>query len=133
MIDYFHVLDLTVSKWVKDFMKQKFNEWFTTQLRNELESGKELENITINFLLSTMKPLQCNQSVKFITRKKTILAGWRASGISAAVANGLIGFFIDPFIEIDPFEQTIEISMTPIIIFISFLILIILLSLLLLN
>ena len=28
-----------------------------TQLRNELESGKELENITIKFLLSTMKPL----------------------------------------------------------------------------
>ena len=53
--DYFQVLDL--NKWMKDFMKQKFNEWFATQLRNELESGKELENITIKFLLSTMKPL----------------------------------------------------------------------------
>ena len=55
--DYFQILDLTVNKWVKDFMKQKFNEWFTTKLRNELESGKELENITIKFLLLTMKPL----------------------------------------------------------------------------
>ena len=43
MTDYFQVLDLTVNKWVKDFMKQKFNPWFATQLRNELESGKELE------------------------------------------------------------------------------------------
>ena len=57
MTDYFQVLDLTVSKWVRDFMKQKFNKWFATQLRNELESGKELENITIKSLLSTMKPL----------------------------------------------------------------------------
>ena len=57
MTDYFQVLDLTVNKWVEDFMKQKFNEWFATQLGNKLESGKELENITIKFLLSTMKPL----------------------------------------------------------------------------
>ena len=38
-------------------MKQKFNEWFATQLRIELESGKELEDITIKFLLSTVKLL----------------------------------------------------------------------------
>ena len=43
MTNCFQVLDLTVNKWVKDFMKQKFNQWFTTQLRNKLESGKELE------------------------------------------------------------------------------------------
>ena len=55
MSDYFQVLDLTVNKWVKDFIKPKFNKWFATQLRNELESGKELENITIKFILSTMK------------------------------------------------------------------------------
>ena len=55
--DYFQVLDLTVNKWVKDFIIEKFNDWFATQLRNGLESGKELENITIKFLLSTMKPL----------------------------------------------------------------------------
>ena len=42
MINYFQVLDLTVNKWVRDFMKQKFKECFATQLRNELESGKEL-------------------------------------------------------------------------------------------
>ena len=30
MTDYFQVLDLTVNKWVKDYMKQQFNEWFPT-------------------------------------------------------------------------------------------------------
>ena len=34
MTDYFQVLDLTVNKWVKNVMKQKFNEWFAIQLRN---------------------------------------------------------------------------------------------------
>ena len=57
MTDYFQVLDLTLNKWVKAFTKQKFNRWFAAQSRNESESGKELENVTIKFLLSTMKPL----------------------------------------------------------------------------
>ena len=47
--------------------------------------------------------------------KEIILGGWRASGISAAVKDGLIGFHIDPFNEIDPFDQTIEINMTPVV------------------
>ena len=29
----FHVLDLTVSKWVKGIMMDKFNKWFTETLR----------------------------------------------------------------------------------------------------
>ena len=121
MTDYFQVLDITVSKWVKDFMKQKFNEWFVTHLRNELESGKELENITIKFLLSTMKPLHagwlidCYNQLTSSHGKEIISAGWRASGISAAVEDGLIGFLIDPFNEIDPFDQTIGIDMTSVI------------------
>ena len=79
-------------------MKQKFNEWFATQSRNELETGKELENITIKFLLSTMKPLRagwlidCYNQLTSSHGKEIILAGWRASGISVAVEDGLIDF-----------------------------------------
>ena len=119
--DYFQVLDLTVNKWMKDLMKQKFNEWFATQLRNKLESGKELENITIKFLLSTMKPfhagwlIDCNNQLASSHGKEIIFPGWRASGISAAVEDGLIGFLIDPFNEIDPFDQTIEIQITSVV------------------
>ena len=51
MTDYFQVLDLSLNKWVKEVMKKKFNKWFATHLRNELESGKQLENIAIEFLL----------------------------------------------------------------------------------
>ena len=83
-------------------MKQKFNKWFATHLRNEFESGKELENITIKFFLSTTKPLHCRvvnrllQSVKFVTR------------IFAAVEDGLIAFLIDPFNEIDPLTKPLK-------------------------
>ena len=60
---YLQMLDLTVKKSTKDFMKHKFNESSATQLRNELESGKELQNITIKFLLSTMKPLHAGSLI----------------------------------------------------------------------
>ena len=98
MTDYFQMLDLTVNKWMKKFMKQKFNEWLATQLRNELESGKELENIPIKFLLSTIKHLHagwlidCYNHLTSSRGKEIILAGWRASEISAAVEDGLVGF-----------------------------------------
>ena len=110
MTNHFQVLDLTVNKWVKDFMKQKFNEWFATRLRNELESRKELENITIKFLSSTMKPLDagwlidCYNQLTSSHEKEITLAGWRASGIYAAVEDGLKGFLIDPFNKINPFD-----------------------------
>ena len=71
--------------------------------------------------LSTMKALHagwlidcCNQLTSS-HGKEIILAGWRASGISAAVEDGLIGFLIDPFNEIDPFDQTIEINITSVV------------------
>ena len=90
-------------------------------LRNELESGKKLENVTIKFLLSRMKPLHagwlidCYNQLILSHRKEIILAGWRASGISAGVDGGFIGFLVDLFNEIDPFNQTIEINMTSVV------------------
>ena len=47
--------------------------------------------------------------------KENILAVRRASQISVAVEDGLIGFLIDPFNEINPFDQTIEINMTSVV------------------
>ena len=68
-----------------------------------------------------MKPLHagwlidCYSQLTLSHRKEIILAGWRASGISVTVEDGLIGFLIDPFNEINPFDQTIEINMTSVV------------------
>ena len=51
MTDWFQVLDLTVNKWLKGLMKEKFNGWFVNW------SGKLLGEIDTKFLLTTMKPL----------------------------------------------------------------------------
>ena len=59
--------------------------------------------------------IDCYSQLTSLHGKGIILAGWRASGISAAVEDGLIGFLIDPFNEIDPFDQTIGINMTSVV------------------
>ena len=56
--------------------------------------------------------IDCYNQLTSSQGKEIILAGWRASGISAVVEDGLIDFVIDPVNEIDPFDQTIEINMT---------------------
>ena len=110
----FQVLDLTVNKWVKSLMMEKFNDWFATCLRQELDSGKSLDDINIKFKLSTMKPLHAGWMIDVYNRlsslegKQIILAGWKASGIADALEKGLSGFscnVLDPYDDIDHFDQ----------------------------
>ena len=53
----FKVLDLKVNKWVKGFMMDKFNKWFEETLRKKVDAGKSLDEISVKFKLTTMKPL----------------------------------------------------------------------------
>ena len=69
-----------------------------------------------------MKPLHagwlidcCYNRLTLSHEKEIILTDWRASEIFAAVEDGLIGSLIDPFNEIDPFDQTTEINMTSVV------------------
>ena len=59
--------------------------------------------------------IDCYNRLALSHRKEIILAGCRASGISGAVEDGLIGFLIDPFNQVDAFDQTIEINMTSVV------------------
>ena len=114
MTTNFQVLDLIVNKWVKGIVMEKFNKWFAETLRKELDAGKSLDEISIKFKVMTMKYLHAkwvidvfNQLSSF-EEKKLILAGWNALGILDALESGLAGFsgnFVDPYYEIDPFDQ----------------------------
>ena len=53
----FQVYDLPINKWGKGIMMDKFNKWFAETLRNELDAGRSLDEISIKFKLTTLKPL----------------------------------------------------------------------------
>ena len=110
----FQVFDLTVSKWVKGIMMDKFNKWFTETWRKELDAGKSLDEISMKIKLVTMKPLHAKWVINVFNQlssfegKNVILLEWKASGIFDALGRGLAGFsgsFVDPYYEIDPFDQ----------------------------
>ena len=52
----FQVLDLTVNKWVKNIMIDKFNKGFAETLRKVLDAAKSLDEISIKFKPNKMKP-----------------------------------------------------------------------------
>ena len=87
----FQVLDLTVNKWVKGIMIDKFIKWFAETLRKELDAGKSLDEISIKFKLTTMKPLHAKWVIDIFNQlssfevEKVILAGWKASRILDAL------------------------------------------------
>ena len=54
----FQVYDLPINKWGKGIMMDKFNKWFAETLRNELDTGRSLDEISIKFKLTTLKPLR---------------------------------------------------------------------------
>ena len=87
MTHLYQPLDLTVNKSVKDFMKQKFGEWFSRQNNIGLENGQELDNIEIDYRLSVLKPLHANWLISLYNYmssaecKEIILSGWKKSGI----------------------------------------------------
>ena len=47
----YQVLDLTVNGYAKCFMNQKFNEWYTNQVQQQLDKGRDVEQIEFNSLL----------------------------------------------------------------------------------
>ena len=109
MTHLFQPLDLTVNGDCKKFMKKKFSEWYTQQVDNAIQAGVKLENINIEFKLTTMKPLHAKWIVdyyNYITSEAgtdVIVKGWKVAGIYDAIKMGKSNLpSIDPFNEIAP-------------------------------
>ena len=109
MTKYYQVLDLTVNKYAKAFTRKKFNEWYSKEIKRQLDAGKPLEEVDVKLRLSVMKPIHAQWMVELYNHmttgdgKKNILSGWRAAGIQDAVKLGLSGLpTVDPFSDLDP-------------------------------
>ena len=56
MTNHLQPQDLTVNGYVKRFMRAKFNSWYSSQLRRQLDEGKQLQDIDDPLRLSILKP-----------------------------------------------------------------------------
>ena len=96
MTDLYQPLDLTVNKWVKSKVMNRFNNWYRKELNYELDSGKLLDEVNIK--PEMMKPLHAGWLIETYNElssnegKQVIISGWRAAGIMNAIETGLEGF-----------------------------------------
>ena len=85
--DRLQPLDVSVNKPAKDFLKEKFREWYATQILQQLEQGTEPDELQpVNMPLTTMKPL-CAQWIVamfdyFKAHPEIIVNGFKGAGIA---------------------------------------------------
>ena len=92
MAHIYQVLDLIVNRCAKRFTRKKFNEWYTNQVRQQLDEGKEVAQI-IEFKLTrtTLKPILAKWLVDLYNHMTTpegeqvISSGWSAARITSAL------------------------------------------------
>jgi len=120
MTHLYQPLDLTVNKHSKTFLKKLFSEWYAQQIENQLALGKKVEEINIQFRLSTLKPLHAKWLMQYYNEitseagRSIIINGWKAAGISDALELGSSGLpSIDPFQDISPLSNTEDLVPPP--------------------
>ena len=103
MTNLFQPLDLTVNRSGKQFMRKEFITYYSNSVKQQLETGKALEDIEVDFRLSVIKPLHAQWLVNmynFFTtnRGRGIIAkGWKKAGISGLLDGTTILPPEDPF------------------------------------
>ena len=109
MTQLFQPLDLTVNKHCKSYLKRLFSEWYAQQIENQLSLGKKVEEIKIEFRLTTLKPLHAKWLVEYYNKitsesgLSVIINGWKAAAIYDAIKAGSSGLqSFDPFEDISP-------------------------------
>ena len=94
MTHIFQPLDLSTNGWAKTFMKNKFALWYAEQIQIQLNDGVPLDEVSVKFLLTTMKPLHAKWLIELYNElsseacRDVIISGWRQSGILDAIELG---------------------------------------------
>ena len=75
-------------------MKKRFTEWYSRCIIQELDSGKDDDNIEVQLKMSVLKPLQANcinDLYNYLTApegKEIIANGWKAAYIKETLKKG---------------------------------------------
>ena len=76
------------------FMKNKFNSWYTNQVTKQLDEGVKLDEVNVRLFLSTLKLLYAGSILDLYNEmtsekcKDIIASGWRVAGITDVICIG---------------------------------------------
>ena len=103
MTHFFQPLDLTVNGAGKQLMKKEFITYYSDAVKQQLESGINLEDVEVDFRLSVLKPLHAQWLVNmcniFSTERERLVIskGWKKAGISVLLDGTTVLPPEDPF------------------------------------
>ena len=103
MTHFFQPLDLTVNGAVKNYMRKQFVTYYGDAVKQQLDSGKDIQDIEVDFRLTTIKPLHAQWLVNmynFCTTDKganIISRGWKKAGIAGLLDGSIELPYEDPF------------------------------------
>ena len=72
MTKYYQPFGLTVNGYVKRFLKSKFTEWYSSQVRAYLDNGLSVNDIEVVLQLSKIKPIHAGWLVEFYNHMTTL-------------------------------------------------------------
>ena len=79
MTNFLEPLDLTVNSYVKKFMRGKFNAWYSLQIGNQLDAGKQLQDIECYNDMTTTAAQKCHSRWVEGHRNHGSSSGWSQS------------------------------------------------------
>ena len=103
MTHFFQLLDLTVNRSAKQFMRKQFVTYYSEIVRHKLENGESVEDIEVDLKLTAIKPLHAQWLISmynfFTTRKgaQVFHKGWKKAGISGLLDGTTTVPSADPF------------------------------------
>ena len=103
MTHFFQPLDLTVNGVAKRYMRKQFITYYSNCVKHQLENGKRLEDVEVDFRLTSIKPLHAWWIVgmyNFLTSEKGSLViekGWEKAGITGLLDGNTEMPSEDPF------------------------------------
>ena len=68
MTDIFQPLDLIVNRSAKSFFKRKFTEWYSNEIKFQLETGIKLDDIEVKLTLTTLKLVHSTRIIEFYSK-----------------------------------------------------------------
>ena len=89
MTNVFQPLDLTVNRSCKSFLRNHSHDWYSNEIRKQMEKGLASHEIKVDVRISVLKPLHASCITKFYDHMRTIeqivLNGWKKYGISDVI------------------------------------------------
>ena len=99
MTNHFQPLDLSTNRSCKALLKKEAQQWYASQVSDQLNNDVDQDHIKVDLKISNLKPLHAKWMTKFYDfircNPAIVMSGWKKAGITASMREEIVTD--DPF------------------------------------